>query len=336
MVNTKTLKTTRSVVVLWALLSILFSAEADEVVLSNGDVIHGTVTEQTDEYVALDHPNLGTFQISKHQIDSVILDSEKEAEAESPSTGEPSGTDEDGILDTSHYMLEFNRLNNWAMVMKQKGFKMSLNLALDGSWGNTDEQTFRFGYSIGRTTDAARMNSDLTYYLKNKSRETTDNKLSAGYRKDWLWANSRWFYFYQGRYDFDDFESWRHRLSGHSGPGYNLIDTNRWDLIFRGGLGARKEWESKNDNVRFEGMTGLDMKWKISERQLLAGYTEYYQVLTDFEDYRTRSGLNWRYFMSRELDLSFLLGVAHEYQNVVDPDSDKNDTRVHMGIQYDF
>jgi len=178
--------------------------------------------------------------------------------------------------------------------MRQKGFKMSLNLSLDGTWGDTEEQSLRFGYRLKREIENVRMNSDVRYYHKTKRSKTTDDKLSMGYRRDWLLHDSRWFYFYNGRYDFDDFESWRHRVSMHVGPGYRLTESNRWTVDLLAGPGAKKEWGSENDDIRFEGVTELDVKWNITKRLSMTGYTAYYPVLTDSEDYRTHSGVTWR------------------------------------------
>lgn len=332
MKNTESIRAALSVVFFCVVLvGVNASAGADEIVLANGDIIHGTITEQTDELIVLEHPDLGTFKIPTPRVKSFSFDAQ---ESEPGVVEQPESIDD--IPETLLYMPEFNFLNDWAAEMKKKGFEMSVNLSLDGSWGNTNEQSFRLGAALGRKTNRFRMDSDLKYYNKTESSETTDNKLSVGYRKDWLRPDSRWFNFYESRYDFDEFESWRHRLTGHGGAGYNLVDTQRWSMNLRAGPGARKEWESKNDDIRFEGVTGANMTWRITKRQTLNGHFSYYPVLTDFNDYRTRSGVDWRFFMSRDLNLSFLVGLDHEYQSIVDPGSDKNDTRAYMGVQYDF
>lgn len=318
------------------LFCLIFSVKADTIVLCNGDVIHGSIAEQTDDHVVIVHPNLGTFQISMEEVESLSAGSDEDSEEQGQLTDETPKTDDDEIPDSVWFMPKFERLNDWATWMRQKGFKMSLDLSMDGTWGDTEEQSLRLGYTLKREVEDIRMNSDVRYYHKTKRSETTDNELSIGYRKDWLLSDSRWFYFYESRYDLDDFESWRHRVAGHGGPGYGLVDTNRWKLNLLAGPGVKKEWGSDNDDVKFEGIAQLDIEWNISKRLTLTGYSAYYPVLTDSNDYRTRSGLIWRFFMSRELDFHFLLGLEHEYMNIVDPGSHKNDTRLYMGVGYNY
>ena len=74
----------------------------------------------------------------------------------------------------------------------------------------------------------------------------------------------------------------------------------------------------------------------IAERQSfdLAAYIA--PVLSDFDDYRTRLTMNWRYRLDQESRLHLLIGVLDEYQSVVDPGNDKNDLRVYSGIQFGF
>ena len=311
------------------------ATRADEITLFNGDVIHATIVKQNPQQITVEHPNLGTLQISMDQVKSLSNESEKNYQEHVTVEEEKPEITEDEIPDST-WMPDFKAINKWAVKMKQKGFNSSFNLSLDSSSGETEEQTFRFGLKLNREMKDIRMMSDLTYYYKTAATETTDNKVTSGYRRDTLLSDSRWFYFYESRYDFDDFESWKHRLSAHAGPGYGLVDASRWQLNLRAGPGIRKEWGSDNDDPRFEGIIGLDTEWYISKRQTLTGYTAYYPVLTDTDDYRTRSGLNWRYFLSRDLDISFLVGLEHEYQNIVDSDGFRNNTRMYTGIQYNY
>jgi hypothetical protein len=107
-------------------------------------------------------------------------------------------------------------------------------------------------------------------------------------------------------------------------------------LDLRFGAGGRKEWGSQNNNLKLEGLAGFDFAWKISARQSFDTSIHLYPVLTDFSDYRTRSTLNWRYLLSKEVNVNLLFGVVNEYQSVVDPGEEEMDTRVFTGIQMGF
>jgi hypothetical protein len=107
-------------------------------------------------------------------------------------------------------------------------------------------------------------------------------------------------------------------------------------LNLRLGAGGRKEWDSQNSHLKFEGLVGIDFEWDLTEKQSIETGIWFFPVITDFDDYRTRSHLNWRYKLSKESDISLLLGVLNETQSIVDPGDDESDTRVFTGIQLGF
>ncbi|MHC4757846.1 MAG: DUF481 domain-containing protein [Planctomycetota bacterium] len=295
---------------------------ADEIVLVGGDVIHGNIVMQTYNTVVIVHDDLGRLRIPKKKIKSINV----------PASETDDRQEEEAMV----FENQVKKLDTWSGKMKEKGWSFSADVSLDGSYGNTDEQALRFGMHVGRTQPKRRSNTDFSYYNKVSDGTTSDNKASLGYTTDFLKPESRWFWFYSGRYDFDEFESWEHRVSGHTGPGYNLYKTDAASLDTRVGVGARKEWQSENDDIRPEGHAGLSFKWKITRRQSFDASTTIYPVLSDTEDYRTRSTANWRFLIDREMRLSFLIGLFHEHQSIVDPGKDKNDTRIFSGIQYGF
>ena len=71
----------------------------------------------------------------------------------------------------------------------------------------------------------------------------------AGVFSEWPLGGSPWSVFVDGRYDYDEFKSWLHRVNGHAGLGYQLINNDTFKLKLRGGAGASKEWGSDNDHI---------------------------------------------------------------------------------------
>jgi putative salt-induced outer membrane protein YdiY len=189
---------------------------------------------------------------------------------------------------------------------------------------------------LGREYDNVKFASDLSYYNKESNDEKTDDKLTFGLVRDRSYEDSDWFFFMMGRYDYDVFESWRHRVSFEAGPGYKLIQKPDFQMDLRAGPGVRKEWGSDNTNPKFEGVVGTNFEWKPTKRQTFSFSTLVFAVLNDFDDHRTRTTFDWDYQIGDEIDLSFVFGVLHEYQSIVDPGNDKNDTRIHTGIRYKF
>jgi len=52
------------------------SAAADTVELTNGDLLHGTITEQTDQTVVIEHPVLGRVELPIDQVIAAKLGDE--------------------------------------------------------------------------------------------------------------------------------------------------------------------------------------------------------------------------------------------------------------------
>ena len=305
---------------------------ADEVTLKGGDVIHGKVIEQNENGIFLEHEDLGQIKISPDRVASVLVAPDEATQTDEqpePETGPPA---------PSHLVKEpeFDKLKAFSARAKEDGWSSSINLSLTSETGNTDERSFRVGFKLGRELSNMKFVSDLAYYNKESDGEKTDDKLSIGLLRDQSFENSDWFFFMMGRYDYDVFESWRHRVGLHAGPGYKLIQKPDFWLDLRAGPGIRKEWGSDNTSPKFEGVAGTSFEWKPTARQTYSFSTLFYAAMSDFSDNRTRTTFDWDYLLSDEINLSFVLGILHEYQAVVDPGKDKDDTRIHTGIRYKF
>jgi putative salt-induced outer membrane protein YdiY len=304
---------------------------ADEITLKGGDVIHGKVIEHNDKGVLLEHEDLGKIRISPDRVASVLLASDKAVQKDQvePEVGPPA---------PKHLVKEpeFEKLKAFTARAKEKGWSSSIDISLTSESGNTDERSFRVGGKLDREYGNIKFRSDLSYYNKESDGEITDDKLTIGLLRDQSFENSDWFFFMMGRYDYDEFESWRHRAAFHAGPGYKLIQKANFWMNLRAGPGVRKEWGSDNTDPEFEGIAGTDLEWKPTAKQTFRFTTAYYSVLNDFDDYRTRTTFDWDYLLNNEMNLSFVLGVFHEYQAIVDPGKKRNDTRIHTGFRFRF
>jgi putative salt-induced outer membrane protein YdiY len=298
-------------------------AVADTVELVGGDVLHGKVVEQTDDLVVIEHDTLGHLELPADQVASVTIAAEEAAQ--------------DTAQDVVQPLEEAQAEAPDAKEQKEKSpWTLAIDLSLNISQGNTDESDFRFGLNARREMEDTRWRIDSSWYYKKSDGSSTDNKFTLGSRYDWLMPGSKWFWFVAGRLDWDKFESWDQRISGQTGPGYHLIENDKFKLDVLGGLGTRKEWGSDNDSWKFEGSVGLDFEYTITERQSLDFDITYFSVLDDLDDYRTRSTGNWRYALSDDLHLSLLVGYSWEYQNFVDPGDEYYDFRFFVGVQYAF
>jgi putative salt-induced outer membrane protein YdiY len=288
------------------------------VVMAGGDTIEGRLIERTDTAIVLDHPTLGRLEIPRERIDSLEVKEPEFKKEEKLGPLEP----------------QLNKLSGKASRIKEKGWTASADLSWDSKTGNINEQSTRFGSHIGRTLPDRETGLDLSYYHKIADGDVSDNKLTIGLGRDWFYPDSRWFRFASGRFDHDQFESWQQRVNVQVGPGYHLIKNGDMSLDARLGLGPRREWGSENDEVKAEGLIGVDFEWKTSDRKTLKVSPHFFPVVGDLDDYRARVSGEWRFLFDKATHLGLVLGTLYEYQSVADPDKDHGDLRTYIGLQF--
>ena len=290
------------------------------VVLAGGDTIEGKLVERTDSAIVLKHANLGRLEIPRERIDSLKIK-------------EPEFTEEEkaGLLEPM-----LRKLSAKTSRLREKGWKSSVDISMDSSTGNTDEQSLRFGGHLAKEFANTRGTLDTSYYYKVKKGIVTDNKFTLGYLHDWLDPESDWFKFTYSRFDYDEFESWDQRANLLVGPGYHLINNDEIKLDARLGFGPRKEWGSQNDDMKFEGAIGGSFEWTINKKEKLKFASYFLPTFGDLDDYRGRISGDWRFLFDKDLNLSFLVGTFYEYQSIVDPDKTHGDMRTYLGLRFEF
>jgi len=292
------------------------TTRGDEIIMKNGDTMRGVVISESGSAVTFDHADLGRMEIPLERIDTLKISEQ----ADMP------------VLD--------NILPPAEPAPPPKEWSLTISLALNNTTGNTDEQSIRVGFDAIRKREKTRLGFDVVYFFERTDGRTSDNKFSLGGRHDWLNPGSRLFWFVNGRFDNDEFESWQQRFSAHGGPGYHILymdDTGyEMELDGRLGIGLRREWGSLNDDLKLEAQIGVDYEWIITERQRFVVTANYFPVLDDFDDFRTFTRANWSWAVSTDFDLALNVGLSHEYQSVVDPGKEKTDLRIWLGLQYGF
>jgi putative salt-induced outer membrane protein YdiY len=288
-------------------------AGASEIQLDSGDVLNGTIVDETDDTLVLDHAMLGRLEIAMARIAAI-----------------------DGGDNSARQLADVALAQLAEAEEETSPWKTSVRFGLAATFGNTDEQTVTAGVDSKRETDETRLIIDGSYYYSQSDGDRTDNKFTAGVRHDWLLPDSQWFLFAQGRYDYDEFESWEHRAGAHGGVGYEFIDTDELYLSGRIGAGVTKEWKSLDNDLKPEGLLGLDLRWQIKEDHSFNLGTTLFPDLGDFGEFRWVTRADYSILLSESLNMSFTIGLRDEYQSEVDPGSKHNDLRITAGLQFDF
>ncbi|MHC5114045.1 MAG: DUF481 domain-containing protein [Planctomycetota bacterium] len=310
----------RGMVVIGLSLGVLASAAlADQIELANGDTLSGHVVERTDDHIVFEHAQLGRIELPLSAVAA-------------------SGDVAMGAMQSADAIKTEGELEAKAdAAKKEKLWKGAFSLGGTAKFGNTDSQELSVGVDLKRETEKLRTKINVDYYYDASNGDRTDNKIRGTVYQDWLNKGSKWFYFLSGAYDYDEFESWEHRVAGHGGVGYHLIEDEKFWMDLRLGLGAVREFNSTNTDLRPEILLGYDLEWKISEKQSLTSRLRVFPDLDDTGEFRLIGNLGWKVLLDEEMNMSLFARLRDEYQSTVGGgDTKHNDLRIVVGLTFDF
>ena len=300
-----------------ALAAFAAPARADVVRLHTGDVLTGDVVSDDGTTVVLDNPVLGMLELAATHVATV----ERGVSAPPPALA--------GTVGVSSTVAT-------AEPPDEGGWKWSVEAGVSGSEGNTETSDLHAaikgvldnadgtlslgaGYARGETADE-----------KNKDEQHVEGQY------DWKIEDSRWFPFVRARMDWDDFQDWDRRASVAGGVGYRVIEDDTTKLTFRVGLAGTREWGGEDDGWRLEGLLGGDWEWKISETQTFGWSTTVYPDLEDSGEYRALTDIGWSVKLDTVDNLSFKLGVHHEYDTHRESPFERDDLKYFGALLYEF
>jgi putative salt-induced outer membrane protein YdiY len=198
---------------------------------------------------------------------------------------------------------------------KVKLWDGSFELGLDGSEGNTETLSFRFGLDARRKTERNILTLDLDYRKQTDKYVQTANRSFFDWRYEQLFQSSPWTAFVHGTFEYDEFQAFDARVTLDIGLGYQLIDAESTTLAARFGGGFSHEIDSPDDSVVPEAVFGLDFEHRINDRQKFTAMAEYTPDMTGMNDFRLRSRASWEALIDREMNLSLKLSVLDRYDS---------------------
>lgn len=210
----------------------------------------------------------------------------------------------------------------------------NLQAALAGINSDNDELNLRAAGAITRLTRTDKWASSFEYFLSLVNSETTDNNLLVTSVYDLYLLPSDWLVFAKLQYQYDQYQSWEHRLSGYGGLGHRIFHEHPLALTLKGGFGATHEFSGSRETIP-EAYAEAALAWWIDERQTIEASINIAPDLTDFGSYRVLARLDW-IFRLDDQGMAIVGGLREEYQSTVPPGSTKNDLRYYLGIRYDF
>jgi len=326
-----------------ASVSLAASARAGVVVLTTGESLTGEVTAQSDESVTLEHPVLGALSIPRDKVESVVVEAAEEQAEESAAAektvGEAEAEPSGGEGQAAEGPVVPANTHSPPLVTSKgllPGWDKRVEVGFTGSEGNTENSSLRAAFLANFENDVARWIFATKYYYATTDGETTDNNFAGGLRKDWLFADESYFLFSQVRYEYDQFEAWRHRGIGNAGIGFAVIDEEDLALNTLFGAGVTKEFSGERE-FRPEALLGLELlRWNTFEGHQLTGSTTLLPDLGDAGEFRWVNEVAYTIAIDRAKGLSLKFGIDHEYQSEVAPNNDNHDVKYFGSLVYDF
>ena len=303
------------------------TTQAETIELIDGDVINGNILDTSENAVTIDHPSLGQLTIQRAQIKAIhdhadALDAARAAEADQEAAEALAAerAADEGMFGTGLF----------------KGWNRQISLGINGAEGNSQNINIRGNFHTDYEDDTDRWNFDMLYRVSRSNGATTENRFQAELIKDWLLPDEDYFFWANGKFEWDDFEVWDNRISGFVGMGYQFTDNAKWNVRGRAGIGGNQTNGGGTNEFTVEALLGVEVDYTISESQSIAFTNYLYPSLEDAADFRNITTLAWQIEIDKDKGMSLQFGVANEHDSAAPAGFKKNDFTYYAALVWDF
>lgn len=217
-----------------------------------------------------------------------------------------------------------------------EGWKGKIELGLNGSDGNSETLSVRAAVGGKRTTETMETTAELSYLYNTDDGEKTKSRGELNVKNDWLFKDSPWGFFVQGKAEYDEFQDWNWRTSLYAGPSYTFIKNERTTLRGRAGVGISKEYGGSKNEITPEALVGLDFTHKLTDRQSIYVSAEWLPSLSDWPDYRANAKAGYEIVVDPETNMLLKLGIVDRYDSNPGEDIKKNDIEYFVILGWEF
>lgn len=291
-------KMRRLTVALLSFVLVSFPVLADEVELKNGDKLDVKVLEENDSELVVEHPQLGRMIIKKEDV-------------------KPEAPPNPGLFGTSIL----------------RGWSRNLGAGWSGSSGNSSDSSVNLSLAIQRSAETFRGDFTSAYFFASKDSEQITNQFFANYQHDFLLKDSKFFIFVRGRYQYDEFQAWKQRVSSSTGVGYDILSIDALTVSTELGIGFSRTWGSER-KWKPEGVVSMAINWEPLERHSFSAEVTYYPDLADLPEFRLLAEAAYTVGISRIAGLSLKFGAKNEYDS--GQPGDNNNLNYYGNLVYDF
>jgi hypothetical protein len=221
----------------------------------------------------------------------------------------------------------------------------SIDLALTGAGGNTENQNFRTSIELRHDDEDA---LDVTSFLFLRSEaensttgqvETTSEKAFAQHRHEWKLQDSKWRPFVQASYEKDQFTDYDARAAVAGGVAYPCLEGDVHELTSRLGAGVSHKYGTDDptvDETTYEALVGWDYFWTISELSRFSFISDVYPSIDQSGEFRSISKVAWETKVGETGDWFFKAGLDTFYDSQAGAGTSGTDNTYYLGLGRSF
>jgi putative salt-induced outer membrane protein YdiY len=335
------------------------AAMADQIILSNGDRLTGSIIESDGTTIVVRSEFIGTVRISMDAVDRFSSDQSLHLTLQDNQTivgtVSPAGdsvevrTADAGVVTFPRqsirvirsqegqalYQTELDRLRNPDLGDLWNG---STDVGFSLTRGNADTTTLSLGMNAARATTRDKISTYVTsLYAKNTlfgTSLTTANSIRGGARYD-VNITDRAFTFGLGDLEFDEFQKLDLRAVVGGGLGWHVSKTERTTFdIFGGGALTKDYFSTGLKRTSGEIMAGQEWSYTLGARTSFKERAVIFPNLSETGEYR----LNFDASLLTNLNtwLGWHITLSDRYLSNPIPGTRKNDTLLTTGLRVTF
>lgn len=191
------------------------------------------------------------------------------------------------------------------------GFEFGLN----GTEGIKQALSLNSGGHIKRKTRHWKFDSSLTYNKNSSDGVETQNNGLLDLRVDRRMNESPWSLYFLHQTLYDEFQAYDLRISLNTGVGYEIVDTEAFDLVGRFGAGTSREFGGPDNQWAPEALFGVEYDYAFTEAQRFSATVDYYPEWDDFNEFRMVMDAGWEIDLDHPQQLSLKFSVVDRYDS---------------------
>ena len=195
---------------------------------------------------------------------------------------------------------------------------VAYELGVNGSVGNSNTHTWRSAIRTKKTTDTSVITANADYKKSLEESTTTADRLYSEWRAEFPNAANKWSWYLHGTVEFDAFRAYDARATEDSGIGYQWYKNDVGSFITRLGAGTSREFGGPTDEWVPEGALGAVIEHQLTKKQKLSFSSDFFYDLTNFNENRMNSQVDWAVSLDEEANLSLKVSIINRYDSTPD------------------